>query len=661
MSYRHRVSARVLVIITWLVAASCWAGPQLDEDRLKQFLDGNDYWNVRLSPDGRHISALTLKDERNTLIVLNLETLKPTASVKYTENKKIEIASAEWINSELLYYTISRDLARLEGDFSSPDLFVLSADGKRNYRLWSFRGNYEDNSRRRGDLIRGWPVVVSLLPDKKHEILLFVASFERKDGAGRGFLVELDQRTGDFDNLRRLPEYTQDVVSSKDGHVLIARTMSPEYEEQNFVLKNGGDWEQIILNLDGFTEEFRPLAVAGDFVYVRAQRMGAIDSDTHILRYQISDKSWDDVLNIGFSALRDLDVNEAGELVWLQWDDDLPRMKTFDEKDPVSRVLLSFAKLYPGFVINPVSLTDDKKKLLVHISSGAHSGEYFLYDRETRNARFLVSMNEDINGAELAELTPADYTASDGVKIPGWFQAPVDVEKPPLVVYIHGGPHGPFNRYQFYTDWHLLNAVGYAVYAPNFRGSGGFGRRFEEAGFGQWGTRMIDDIAEGTQHLVNQGLVDGNRICAFGGSYGGYATAQSLVRHNDLYQCGVIIAGIFDMTTQIARTDTQNWYAGEDYLAKAIGSDENELRQISPIYHLDKIKAPMLILHGKEDERTPFKGAKDFVAALEKNENTFEYHWYSKEGHGNAKLENRIDEWRRIEDFLARENQDKQE
>lgn len=657
MRYLNKVSTWVLFISTWLVAASCWAAPPLDDVRLKQFLEWNDYWNVRLSPDGKHISALTRRDERNTLVVLDLETLKPTASVKYEENKKIEISHAEWINSELLYYTISREFTRLEQDSPSPDLFVLAADGSRNSRLWSFRGNYEDNSKRRGDLLRGWPNVVSLLPDNKHEILLFIASYERRDGAGKGSMIELDLRNGNFDITGKVPEYTQAVISSKDGHTLLAYTLNPGYEEQNFVLKSGGDWEPVNLNLDGFTDQFSPLAVAGDFVYVRAQRMGPIDSDTHILRYQISDKSWDDVFNIGFSAFVDLDVNEQGELLWLQWFDDLPRMKTFAEEDPVSRVLLAFAKSYPGFAISPVSLTDDKNKLLLHVASGAYVGEYFLYDKETHKARFLVAMNEDINGAELAELTAAEFTASDGVKIPGWFQAPAGVEKPPLVVYIHGGPHGPYNPHGFNPEWHLFNALGYAVYAPNFRGSGGFGLQFEKAGFGQWGTRMIDDIAEGTKNLVAEGLVDGQRICVYGGSYGGYATAQSLVRHNDLYRCGVIIAGFFDMTTQIAKTDTQNWYAGDDYLAKAIGSDENELRQMSPIYQLDKIKAPMLILHGEEDERTPFKGAKDFVDALKKDGKTFEYHWYPKEGHGNAKLENRVDEWRRIEDFLAKENQ----
>lgn len=163
---------------------------------------------------------------------------------------------------------------------------------------------------------------------------------------------------------------------------------------------------------------------------------------------------------------------------------------------------------------------------------------------------------------------------------------------------------------------------------------------------------MLDDVAEGARHLVEKGLVDGDRICVYGGSYGGYGSAQSLVRHNDLYRCGVIIAGLFDLEKQKARTDTKRWYAGGDYMDMAIGDDEQRLREMSPIYHVDQIRAPMLILHGEEDERTPFKGAVEFVEVLEKAGKDMDYHWYPDEGHGNALLENRIDAWQRIERFL---------
>ncbi|MEE4218151.1 MAG: prolyl oligopeptidase family serine peptidase [Xanthomonadales bacterium] len=643
--------------LTLFFAANCFAEPYLDEGTLKKYLEPRDYWNVRLSPDGRHVSVLTKKDDRNTLVVLDLETMKPTASVRYEESRDIEVNGAEWVNSDLLYYSVSRKVASLETPLQYPELFLLAADGSRNDRVWSTHGNYENNARRKGELTRGHPRVVNVLPGDRHRILMLVLSFERRDGAGLGKLVKMDVRNGDTRQLDNVPEYTERVLSSKDARTLLASTLDRDYRRGLLLSVNGGkSWTPLPFDMAGYVDGPDPLAVEDDSVYLLAQRSGAIDAPSHVLRYRIGAGRWEVAYDIGFSSLGGIDVNSEGELTRVQWVDDRPRIEVLDPDDRVSRVLQSFAKSYAGFAVEAVSQTEDKNMLLVYVGSGAYMGEYFLYDAQTRKARFLVSMDEDLDGAQLADLQDARFTASDGVVIPGWFQPPPGVGKPPLVVDIHGGPHGPYHAFGFNASWHLLNAMGYAVYAPNFRGSGGYGRGFERAGFGKWGTRMLDDVAEGARHLVDRGLVDGGRVCVYGGSYGGYGSAQSLVRHNDLYRCGVIIAGVFDLEKQKARTDTRGWYAGGDYMDMAIGDDEEQLREMSPIYHVDEIRAPMLILHGEEDERTPFKGAEEFVEVLEKAGKDMDYRWYPDEGHGNALLENRIDEWQRIERFLRQEN-----
>ena len=355
--------------------------------------------------------------------------------------------------------------------------------------------------------------------------------------------------------------------------------------------------------------------------------------------------------NLFWIVLLDV-VGDDGELDRVQWVDGEPKIAVLDKSDKVSQVVSAFARSYEGFNISVVNQTDDEKQVLLHVSSGAHAGEYFLFDFETRKARFLISMRENIDGNELSPLEDATFVASDGVRIPGWFMAPKGVELPPLVVYIHGGPHGPYNEYSFNTRWHLLNEMGYAVYAPNFRGSGGYGPRFEQSGYGLWGTRMIDDMYEGVQALIDAGKVNPDRVCAFGGSYGGYGTAQSLVRHNDFYKCGVVIAGVFDFKVMMKLTDIADTYMGDNFMAKVIGEDPELLRSISPQENIDKIKAPMLILHGEEDERTPFKDAVKFVEALKEQDKRFEYKWYPKEGHGNVNIENRVDEWQRIQAFF---------
>lgn len=648
---------RIVLLTLWVsffcIATNGQASSKIDDETLRNYLQARDYWGVRLSPDGKHISLIMRKDERNTLVVMDLETMKPTASVRYEESKDINVSRAEWINDELLYYYVSRNVAWLETPMQYPEMFILAADGSRNDRVWSAYGNYEDNIRRKGDLTRGHPRVVSVLSEDRHRLLMLVLSFERRDGSGLSKLVEFDVRNGDTRVIDETPEYVQSVLSSDDAEKLLATSTGRDYGRNIYLSENGGKaWRPLSFNVEGFVDTVRPLAIEGNSVYVLAQRSESVDAPSHVLRFVINENRWEDVHGIGFSNLLDIDVGEDGGLKRLQWFDDAPRIEVFDDSDRPSKVLQSFAKSYPGFEISLVSESDDERKMLVHVSSGAYMGEYFLFDANTRQARFLLSQDDDFDGAAFSELQAVHFEASDGVTIPGWFQTPVGASKPPLIVDIHGGPHGPYHSFGFNADWHLFNRMGYAVYAPNFRGSGGYGEGFERAGFGRWGTRMLDDVAEGAQHLAEKGLVDPERICVYGGSYGGYGSAQSLVRHNELYSCGVIIAGVFDLEKQKASTDTRLWYAGKNYMDAAIGDDEKRLKQMSPIHNLDRIHAPMLVLHGKEDERTPFKGAVEFVKAAEKAGKQIDYHWYADEGHGNADIENRVDEWRRIEAFL---------
>ena len=642
----------LLVLCSVLVNIPAYA---IEEQRLRTFLKGDDYWNVRISPDGKHISLLTERDERNTLVVLDLETMEPTTSVKFEENKKIEITNAEWIDANLLRYYTSRKVARFEAQYFTPSMHLLSTDGKTHERIWSWYGNYENNrpgATRKGKLVRGYPSFLSKLPDDEDQVLIFVRSFERKDGAGRGGIYKLQLSSGDVSEVSNVPELTQDVLSTEDGDVLVATAVDRESNNHNFISVDNMEWQPLVLGLSDFSEDFSPVKVVGDFIYATTQSSSAIDASTHLVRYQISTSTWEEVFDIGFASFSDGVVTDDGELTMVQYVDGRPIIEVIDSSDRMAQVVSYFAKNYEGFNVSIVSKTDDRSKIILQIRSGAHAGEYFLFDFETRKARFLVANREGIDGNELGSLEDAGFKSSDGVTIPGWFQAPQGAAKLPLVVYVHGGPHGPYNSFSFNVRWHLLNEMGYAVYAPNFRGSGGYGPNFEKSGFRQWGTRMLDDVYEGVQALVEQGRVDPDRVCIFGGSYGGYASAQSLVRFNDFYRCGVVIAGFFDATTQMNRSDTSDWYAGDNFMASAIGEDMEELRAMSPMFHIDEIKAPVLLLHGKEDVRTPFKGAEEFVAALKKKGKTFDYHWYKKEGHGNAKLENRIDEWNRIEAFL---------
>ena len=644
--------AAVVLLLASLVAAPSYA---MDEERLKAFLNGADYWNVRLSPDGKHISLLTEQDDRTTLVIMSIETMKPTASVKYTEATDMEIASADWVNKDLVRYRITRQFAMWEERFFHPDVFLLTPDGKKNVRIWSVDGNYENNApgaKRKGDLTRGFPFFLTDSPIKKNEHLIYVRSFERRDGSGRGGIYRLNLNNGNTKEFAKVPHFTSNVLSNEDGTIFVALVSNLEAEEEVHITRNKVDWELLSHDLDHLAADFQPYEIEGDYLYAIGQPADAVNTSRHIIRLNLKTNEWEDSVELGFSSIYDIGIGDDGELDWIQYAEDGVKFKSLDKADKGVQVVEAFARSYEGFNIRVDDVTDDKSKMLLHVGSGAHPGEYFLFDFETRKARFLIANSEKIDGNELGELEDATYVASDGITIPGWFQAPKGAEMPPLVVFIHGGPHGIQNRYGYNPRWHILNEMGYAVYAPNFRGSGGYGFNFEKAGYGLWGSRMIDDMYEGVLALIEAGKVNPDRVCAYGGSYGGYGTAQSLVRHNDFYKCGVIIAGVFDLVTMMKLTDIADSYSGDDYMARAIGDDPELIREFSPMQNIDKIKAPMLIHHGREDERTPFKDAELFVEALKEQNKRFEYKWYDKERHGNRKMENRIDEWQRIEAFL---------
>ena len=257
---------------------------------------------------------------------------------------------------------------------------------------------------------------------------------------------------------------------------------------------------------------------------------------------------------------------------------------------------------------------------------------------------------------ELGSFQSVKYTASDGVKLQGWLLMPRSGKPKGLVNYIHGGPHGPTIPYSYDSRMQIMAEMGYAVFAPNFRGSGGmgsgsFGDNFTRAGFTKWGTRMLDDMREGAE-FVQANYDVGERVYTMGGSYGGYSSAQNMVRHNDYYDCSVIIAGFFEFNQLKTKWDGRGRAGTSDYVDTAMGTDPDELTAQSPIHNLDKIKSPIMIIHGKVDRRTPFDGAKRFVAALEKTDVDFEYHWYDHEGHGLYFTKNSGDQFKKVNRFL---------
>ena len=204
------------------------------------------------------------------------------------------------------------------------------------------------------------------------------------------------------------------------------------------------------------------------------------------------------------------------------------------------------------------------------------------------------------------------------------------------MVMIHGGPHqsGTRDFWDYNSETQFLASRGYAVLQVNFRGSDGYGERYKKLGYREWGGKMIDDINDSVKWAIDKEYVDGNNVCAYGASYGGYAALMSAVKEPDLYECTIGYVGIYDLQYMFTQSDIPNNWGGKAYLQKVLGNDKAQLKAYSPLYHADKIKANVMLIHGSKDRRVPEINSEALSQALIRAGNPPEYLQYSQAGHG---------------------------
>ncbi len=281
---------------------------------------------------------------------------------------------------------------------------------------------------------------------------------------------------------------------------------------------------------------------------------------------------------------------------------------------------------------------------------------YYAYDRKTKQGEFLFTNRKALEKVTLAEMKPISYQARDGLTIHGYLTTPPGVEATnlPTVLFVHGGPwHRDSWGYNPVTQW--LSNRGYAVLQVNFRGSTGYGKDFVNAADREWGGKMHDDLVDGVNWVIKNGVADPDRVAIMGGSYGGYATLVGMTFTPDLFCCGVDIVGPSNLIT-FMNTIPPYWKTWESIWWTRVGDPKTEvefLRSRSPLFKIDRIKNPLLIGQGANDPRVKKAESRQMVEAMKKAGKTVEYIEYADEGHGFARPENRLQFFAKAEKFLT--------
>jgi len=357
-----------------------------------------------------------------------------------------------------------------------------------------------------------------------------------------------------------------------------------------------------------------------------------------------------DLDNVGFSDITD-------ELMYTLYIDDRQRYYFKDKTLGADYKLLQ--KKLPNREFSFDSSTKDETIWLITAFSDTEPGEKYLFDRKSKKLELQYRVRDKLPREALSEMKAIRYKSSDGLEIPAYLALPkgVAAKNLPTIILPHGGPWGR-DRWGYDSMSQFLTNRGYAVLMPNFRASTGYGKKFLDAGNGQWGDKMQDDLTWGAKYLISQGISDPKRVGIMGGSYGGYATLAGLTTTPELYAAGVAIVAPSNLITLLGAIPAY-WESQRIQFYKRMGDPNTsegkaQLMRQSPLTHADKIKTPLLVVQGANDPRVNKREADQIVIALRDRGFPVEYMVAPDEGHGFARPVNNMAMLALTEKFLAK-------
>lgn len=631
---------------------------------VETFFKRAEYAELRLSPNGRRLAAVVPLSGRRNLAVIDVE--KKTRNV-ITSFSNLDVGAFYWVNNDRLCLQVA-DGQNVTGEFNYRGTICIDHDGE-NIRNFTKLGVANPDSTQ-----GGYRTITPL--DLVH------------DSSGE-IMAQMTLRSRDSFDVYRFNTLTgryRLLTQDSPGDVrrwILDRDLAPRVAVSEPQIKSSGEtavqtvwyrdsegskWEKL-----HETEMVGELAIKGSFIPL------AFDYDNTTL-YVASNQGGDkDVIYAYDTKARKLgemlfrhplvDLNRRQDLVFshlqkkllgLRYNAEMPSVAWIDPA--MERLQRSIDAAMPK-TVNEISVPPETDaRALVFAHSDVDPGTYYLLDRKKPAMEQLAKTREWLDPSLMAERRFFKYKARDGLEIPAWVTIPRGGGKNlPLIVNIHGGPWvRAYSGIQWgRPDAQFFASRGYVVLEPEPRGSTGFGRKHYSSSFKQWGQAMQDDISDGALHLVEQGLVDKNRMCLHGGSYGGYATAMGLAKDPDLWKCGTPYVAVTDLSLMqnVPYSDISyySYFLQTDFrkLVGDSGADREMFEKYSPLQQAGRIKAPVLITMGSNDVRVPQVHGDRFVSALRSAGKKVEYVVYPGEGHGYNKDENVFDFYKRLEKFFA--------
>jgi dipeptidyl aminopeptidase/acylaminoacyl peptidase len=613
-----------LIIILFMAII---ANAQVRQIPLKDFFKNPEKNGYQISPDGNYFSYLTSWENRMNVFVQ-----------KVGSDEAVRVTSAT-----------ERDISGYFWKGNNKIMFLQDKAGDENFKLYSVN---KDGSNLK--LLSPEDKVRTEIVDDLEEIddYMLVSMNERNPQAFDVYRINVN--TGEKKMIAENPGNIMGWMTHHDGKLRVATASDGVNSVLMYRETEDAPFKEVLVT--NFRESVEPLFFSFDNKFIYASSNLGRDKSA-IVKFDIANgKEMDlmyenpyvDVSGLSYSKKRKV-------LTAISYVKEKREMKFLDL---VAETRYNRIKKELGdyeVVITGVNKNEDK--FLVRTFSDRSLGSYYFYDQASDKLSKIAEVSPWINENELAVQKPVSYTSRDGLTINGYLTLPVGIEAKnlPVVMNIHGGPWARDN-WGFNPEVQFLANRGYAVLQVNYRGSTGYGRKFWEASFREWGKKMQDDVSDGVKWLISQGIANPKKVGIYGGSYGGYATLAGLTFSPELYACGVDYVGVSNLFT-FMKTIPPYWEPFRKMMYEMVGNPEVDSAlfvSASPVFHADKIVAPLFVAQGKMDPRVNIAESDQMVDAMKKRGIDVEYLVKDNEGHGFRNQENRFDFYGAMEKFLAK-------
>ncbi|HST44219.1 MAG TPA: alpha/beta fold hydrolase, partial [Luteimonas sp.] len=624
----HERTSLALLPLLWCVASIASAASPPSPPSLAELLRPSEHTFVAMSPGGDYIAATRRLDDRVVLAIIDRRTNALVRVLDPQEDGAVDRIA--WAGDRRLFLMNSRVGNTVQESYLEAGILAVDVDGKRR------RSFHAD-------------IVDTLLGDQER-ILVSICGKSSTKGCWNHVQESDNDGSRAGRRIADAPMLDASFLSDQMGAVRFAHGRDDDDVQQSWMLDDG-NWTQ--LNDEATSGvEVVPLGVSRDGLsgFLRSQRKAGPDVIERVTfatgtREVVMSDPDQDPVHLVWSV-------DGTQPIGAAYGRGVPRARFWNPDDPDARLIRLLEAAFPEDAVAVTSGSRDARHAVVTVWGDRDPGSYYLFDRDSKRSALMVRAKPWLDPGALAPARPVDIPTRDGGMLDGYLTIPLRGTSPPLVVMPHGGPFGIRDGWDYDEEVQVLAARGYAVLRVNFRGSAGRGRAFIEAGYRQWGGLMQDDLTDATRWALANGHGQAGRTCLWGSSYGGYAALMGAVRAPELYQCVVATAAVTDLNLMRSWGDIKRSRSGRRYLERAVGDDPKRLLEASPVAHAGRIRAQVLMIHGKRDQRVSFEHAKAMLAAFDKAGKAVDHDFFRNETHGIWGDENRMSYYTQVLDFL---------